>query len=173
MSEFRFPDPSEREKRARLIEMLDVGKVMVYVDPRRPGVDLPIHLRGQVAVPLNLSRRFGLDVFEIGPLSVKASLSFGGERHLCVLPYRAIFGYYGHSDGSRLVFADSVPPEVAVVEGERDEGRSSGAAAPKMKAAGPGDAREAVERSTDDTQASSDEAGSTDAKGRPTLRLIE
>jgi len=115
MTEIRFPDPAEREKRSRLLEMLDQGKVMIYVDPRRPGVDVPVHLRSEVAVPLNLSHRFGLSVFDVGPLAVKASLSFGGQRYLCVLPYAAIFGYVGHADGTRVVFADALPPEVSLI----------------------------------------------------------
>lgn len=122
MSDFRFPDSAEREKRARLLGMLDAGKVMVYVDPRVAGVDLPLQFSGQVAVPLNLSHQFGLEVFEIGPLAVRASLSFGGERHLCVLPYRSMFGLYGHADGTRVLFRDALPPEVALVEaGEETE----------------------------------------------------
>lgn len=153
MSEMRFPDTSEREKRARLLEMLDAGKVMVYVDPRRPGVDLPAQFKGQVAVPLNLSHRFALETFDIGPLAVRASLSFGGERHLCVLPYRAIFGFYGHADEERVVFTDDLPSEVIIAEPAAPSEAASGA--------GPAPTEEAPEPST------------PPAARRPGLRLVE
>lgn len=162
MSEIRFPDPSEREKRSRLVEMLDVGKVMVYIDPRHPGVEVPRHLRGQVAVPLNLSRRFQLETFDVGPLAVKASLSFGGTRYLCVLPYRAIFGLYGHADATRVLFADALPPEVAVVEAEEDPSAGpetdSGHEADASEGQGPADAA-VVEKNPE--------------RSAPALRLVE
>ncbi len=157
MSEFRFPDPQEREKRARLIEMLEVGKVMVYVNPARPGVDLPPHLQGQIAVPLNLSRRFQLETFEIGPLSVKASLSFGGERYLCVVPYGAVFGLYGHEDGTRLVFADAVPAEVAIVEPAEGAREQPAETAPEASA----------------ETGQPDESPTAEQRARPALRLVD
>lgn len=158
MSEMRFPDPSEREKRARLLEMLDAGKVMVYVDPRRPGVDLPPQFKGQVAVPLNLSHRFALETFEVGPLAVRASLSFGGERHLCVLPYRAIFGFYGHADSERVVFDDALPSEVLIAEPAAPADADAAESAEGVDA---GPAEEAPEPSA------------PPASGRPGLRLVE
>ncbi|MEZ4464594.1 MAG: hypothetical protein R3F43_08840 [bacterium] len=44
----RFPTATERERRARLIELLDEGKVLIQVAPRHPGVDLPAHLRDEL-----------------------------------------------------------------------------------------------------------------------------
>lgn len=161
MSEMRFPSPAEREKRARLLEMLDAGKVMVYVDPRRPGVDLPAQFNGQVAVPLNLSHRFALDTFDIGPLAVRASLSFGGERHLCVLPYAAMFGFYGHADQTRVVFADALPSEVIVAE-------APGAETPSQPTRARG------EQPGEETEAPSTKPAPTAPRpGRPGLRLVE
>lgn len=182
MSDFRFPDSAEREKRARLLTMLDTGKVMVYVDPRRPGVDLPRQFNGQVAVPLNLSHRFGLDVFEVGPLAVRANLSFGGQRHLCVLPYRAIFGLYGHADGSRVLFADALPPEVAVVEQdarEHDEAPEQAPPPAESPPTPPADPAGADGPSPGERPTSSGAAGEgADGPGKspsgpPFLRLVE
>ncbi len=108
----RFPDPSEREKRARLIALLDEGLVQVHVDARRDGVEVPAHLRDDPMLVLNLSRRFQLDVFEVGPLEVKASLSFGGNRQICVLPWSAVWAMSCDATGERAVFEDAIPPEL-------------------------------------------------------------
>lgn len=160
MIESRFPDPVEREKRRRINEMLDVGKTMLYVDPRNDGVDLPAHLMNEVAVPLNLSRAFGLDVFEVGPLDIRASLSFGGTRHLCVLPYRAIFGALNHVDGTRLVFPDALPPEVSVTATEQD-------------AAGADAEADTPLAETDKAAAEHAAAPSEPPPSRPHLRLVD
>lgn len=172
MSQMRFPSPAEREKRARLLELLDTGKVLVYLDPRRPGVDLPAHLMGEMTVPLNLSHRFGLPVFDIGPHEVRASLSFGGDRHLCVLPYSAIFGLFAHADGTRVVFADALPPEVALIA-ERAS-RAEDRQAPRgdgRDAAAPEDAPGTQLDSSAPPEAAA-EPDSTPPR-RPSLRLVD
>ena len=105
----RFPDPSEQKKRRLLQELLEAGLVSIVIDSSKAGVNLPKHLMGQEEVVLNLSRRFGLDVFEIGPIEVVASLSFAGERHRCVIPYRAMYAYLGKGEDNRYIFQDDLP----------------------------------------------------------------
>ena len=107
----RLPTPSEREKRARLRELLDVGMVMVHVDTRQENVDVPPHLAGEPALALNLSRRFKSPV-EVGPTQVKATLSFGGVRYECHLPWSAIFSMRSHVDDTHYIFPDDVPTEL-------------------------------------------------------------
>lgn len=112
MAETRFPSPVEREKRGKLVELLDEGKVLIGVDVSRDGVDLPAHLMERPVVRLALSRRFGLDVFEIGPHEVRANLSFGGVRHLCVVPWAAVFQMTSEVTDEDVVFADALSPPV-------------------------------------------------------------
>lgn len=112
MAEARFPSPAEREKRAKLVELLDDGKVLIGVDVTRDGVELPAHLMERPVIWLALSRRFGLDVFEVGPLEVRANLSFGGVRHLCVVPWTAVFQMTSEASGEEVVFADALSPPV-------------------------------------------------------------
>lgn len=112
MAEARFPSPAEREKRGKLVELLDEGKVLIGVDATRDGVQLPAHLMERPVVWLALSRRFGLDVFEVGPLEVRANLSFGGVRHLCVVPWAAVFQMTSEATGEEAVFADALSPPV-------------------------------------------------------------
>ncbi len=112
MAEARFPSPAEREKRGKLVELLDEGKVLIGVDVTRDGVELPPHLMERPVVWLALSRRFGLDVFEVGPLEIRANLSFGGVRHLCVVPWVAVFQMTSEATGEEAVFADALSPPV-------------------------------------------------------------
>lgn len=112
MTAARFPTPEERERRAQLIAMLDDGKVLVQLTPRHPGVDLPEHLRDEMAVGLALSRRFDLPVLDLGPLAIRASLSFNGSRYVCVIPWMAIFSLKSYVGTTHVFYPESVPPEL-------------------------------------------------------------
>lgn len=112
MTAARFPTPEERERRAQLIAMLDEGKVLVQLTPRHPGVDLPEHLRDEMAVGLALSRNFALPLLELGPLDIRASLSFNGSRYTCVVPWMAIFSLKSYVDSTHVFYPESVPPEL-------------------------------------------------------------
>lgn len=121
-----LPPSADREKRRVLEQLLDEGMVMVHLDARRDGVDVPEHLRSDPALALNLSHRFHLDVFDIGSDAVEASLSFQGRTYLCRLPWTAIFALTSHVTGRSIVFPTSVPPELrptllAAIEAHRDE----------------------------------------------------
>jgi stringent starvation protein B len=143
-----MPPPADREKRRLLESLLDEGLVMIHLDARRDGVDLPEHLRGQPSVALNLSRRFGLDVFEIGADAVLASLSFQGRVYLCRLPWPAVFLMTSHATERAYVFPASVPSEFPVL---LSEGTEEVAPAPEPEP----------------------EAPPEPPRGRPQLRLIK
>ena len=110
VKKMRFPTASEREKRAQLLELIDKGLISVTLDARRPGVQVPAQLAKNPALVLNLSRNFHLDILEFEPLVIKANLSFGGVRFLCVLPYEAI--YLASGSGKQLFFFNDAPQEI-------------------------------------------------------------
>ncbi len=110
VKKMRFPTASEREKRAQLLELIDQGLISVTLDARRPGVQVPAQLAKNPALVLNLSRNFHLDILEFEPLVIKANLSFGGVRFLCVLPYEAI--YLASGSGKQLFFFNDAPQEI-------------------------------------------------------------
>ena len=87
----RFPTESERLKRAKLIELLDVGLVSLGVWPFVDGVELPepLKLRGQLI--LHVSRDLNHEVLELGPLALRVMLSFNRQPRLCVLPWECIW----------------------------------------------------------------------------------
>ncbi len=107
----RLPNASERLKRGRLTSLLAQGKVLIQVDTRHDEVDVPEEVSGLPMVSFRLSHRFQLDVFEIGPLAVVASLSFDQGSHRCVFPWDAIFGMTAEASGETAIFEESAPSE--------------------------------------------------------------
>lgn len=100
------------EKKRELLEtLLEKGMVLVAVNGRFPGVDLPEHLRGDPQVNLNLSYRFGWPM-EVGEWGVRATLTFGGKPYDCALPWQAIFLAVSHVSQERYLFPADVPDEL-------------------------------------------------------------
>src|SRR5262249_21679917 len=85
--------------------------VMVTLDARRPGVDVPARFQGDSQLRLNLSYRFGqpMDVKDWG---VHATLTFSGVPHSCKLPWPAIYGMISHVTAEQYPFPEDVPDEV-------------------------------------------------------------
>ena len=84
-----FPSADDRTKREALIDLLDMGKVSVFIVSWFDGVDIPAHLKDQTIVHLHLSRRFESPP-EIGLKEIRATLSFGSDLYPCVLPWGAV-----------------------------------------------------------------------------------
>ena len=152
----RFPTESELSKRRVIQDLLQSGMITIQLDPRRAGVSVPCEYACQTALTLNLSHAFRLDVFEFGAFAIKASLSFSGDRHLCVLPYESIYAVVSQAEGKHLLFPEDVPVELKgdfLMDEEPDE---------EMEA---------------QLEAKSDQNGATDTSsersGRPHLRLIK
>ncbi|MBT9560109.1 MAG: hypothetical protein IV100_29040 [Myxococcales bacterium] len=101
-----------QEKRDAFERMLDLGKVMLHLDGRRFGVDVPDDHRDQHHLRLDFSYRFRLDVFQVNERGVTASLSFKGRNYLCKIPWTAVFGMYGHVNGQFLLWPEDAPAEL-------------------------------------------------------------
>lgn len=100
------------EKKQELVEkLLGEGMILVALDGRADGVDLPEHLRGDPQVRLNLSYRFGLPM-ETGPWGVHATLHFGGVPYDCKLPWSAIFLVYCHGTEEQYLFPLDLPADL-------------------------------------------------------------
>lgn len=97
------------DKKRELLEvLLDKGMTLVAVDGGATGVDLPAHLRGDPQVRLNLSYRFGLPI-ELDDHGVRATLTFGGVPHDCVIPWQAIYLAHSHVSEEQFLFIADVP----------------------------------------------------------------
>jgi stringent starvation protein B len=161
-------------KRECLEKLLAEGMVFLQLDPRVSGVDLPAHLRRQAVVGLNLSLNFRIDVFEIDDEGVRASLSFQGQRHLCVLPFEAIF-LMGLAEGEgTFVFPESAPPELrarlmsAMAQAEAGAAAAAAAGAPRPSTAAVDESAPEEDEDLDD-----EPPPPPPPRGRPQLRLVK
>lgn len=98
-------------KKSVLEELLDLGMVLVALDARVQGVDVPGHLGRDPQLRLNLSFRFGLPM-SLDPWGIKATLTFGGVPYACRFPWKAIYLLVSHVNGEPYLFPDEVPAEL-------------------------------------------------------------
>ena len=105
---------SVSRKKTALESRLRDGRVQVHLDSTIEGVILPDYLMGQVQVILNLSYGFKPEVFLIDELGVQVTLSFGGKKFLCVLPWACVYVMQtldskGTIAGESEIFIESLP----------------------------------------------------------------
>ena len=103
----RIPD-----KKQVLLAFLERGVAMIHLDARRPGVKVPLQHRAEAHLRLNLSYRYRIPDFDIADAGVQATLSFGGQPFLCVLPWPSIFGITSQANGDGQVWPEDLPVEV-------------------------------------------------------------
>ncbi len=97
-------------KKSVLSELLEQGMVLVTLDARVPGVDVPKHLRDDAQLRLNLSYRFGLPM-DLDDWGVVATLTFAGTPYTCRMPWTSIYLLVSHVTGRPILFPADVPPE--------------------------------------------------------------
>ena len=95
-----------KHKRQLLELLLRHGMVKLLVDPMAKDVEVPPKYRIPEALPLNLSKRFPNTDMVINDECVDVSLTFGGDRFRCHLPWEAI-AQIGAATGSTPL----APPE--------------------------------------------------------------
>ena len=112
----------------RFAGMIEHGLVLVTLDTRSPGVDVPEIFRGTPQLHLSFSRRFGLEDFDYDENCVRATLSFDHGDHRCVVPWAAVYGLTCESIDERVAFPESFPqellallPELASLDPETSE----------------------------------------------------
>lgn len=94
----------DRSKLTIFRRIIDDGMVMVTLDTRVEGVDVPPKFRGLPELRLNFSYLFQLPDFEYDAGGVRGSLSFQGQRYRCVVPWPAVFMLYSHETSEVFVF---------------------------------------------------------------------
>jgi stringent starvation protein B len=138
--------PALPAKRHVVDELLESGAVLVHVDARVEGVDVPDRFRGDPKLVL----RFGYNLSPAVPdLAVddeqmSGTLTFGGVPHRCVLPWYAVYAVVSDTNSRGLVWPDDVPDDVigelagAGPHDEADEPEGAGATAATSAKAAPG-----------------------------------
>ncbi len=98
-------------KKTVLEQLLEQGMVLVALDARVHGVDVPTHLGKDPQLRLNLSYRFGLPM-TVEDWGVAATLTFAGVPYSCRFPWAAIFLLVSHVSGQPYLFPDDIPAEL-------------------------------------------------------------
>ena len=111
-------------KKSVLEELLEQGMVLVALDARVEGVEVPSHLHLDPQLRLNFSYRFGLPM-DINAWGVAATLTFAGVPFECRIPWGAVFLLVSHVSGQPYLFPDDIPAEL-LSQGEGPEGLHKG-----------------------------------------------
>ena len=105
----RLPTPNERQVKRSVENALSSGKIFLHINLAEGGVDVPQSFSGDETLTLSLSRRFPDIQLQLTPITLKAKLSFGGERYPCVIPYSSIFGIANPNEEEQEWFPAAAP----------------------------------------------------------------
>lgn len=106
------PPEGNEEKLGVFSDMVDRGTVLVTLDPRAEGVQVPPQFGDQPRLNLNFCHMFGIPDFEYDEWGVRASLSFSGVDYFCDIPWTAVFMMRPHGVNDVQLFPQSLPPEM-------------------------------------------------------------
>lgn len=98
-------------KKELLVRLLDRGKVMIHLDARQEGVDVPEQYTDDADLRLNISYRFQYGDLAVSDSEVRTTLSFSGRAHTCRIPLDAVFAMFSHVSGESFFFPTDAPPE--------------------------------------------------------------
>ncbi len=98
------------EKQSVLAKWFEGDHVLLHLDARREGVDVPVAFRTNHSLTLKVSGLFQ------GPTtwndqSIVALLKFNGEYYRCVIPWNAIWGMTS-SQSEQKIWPEDLPTEV-------------------------------------------------------------
>lgn len=125
-----------KEKFEAVNKLLDEQEyVLVHINLKAQGYELPDHLLGHPTVTLKLSRWFRGNL-AVNEDKIVTELLFNGNYFTCVIPYESIWGMTNPA-GETMIWADAIPPEVygSLLSLERTEKSARPAAAPQRKKA--------------------------------------
>ena len=100
-------------KKAVALDLLERTSVFVHLDPRRPGVIVPLVFakQPQLVLQIGLNMAITNPDLEVNENGISCTLSFNRRPHLCRLPWSAIYALIGQ-EGGGMVWPEDVPPEV-------------------------------------------------------------
>jgi hypothetical protein len=110
-------DPAPRyslpPKKDVCLALLEVGKVRVCLDPRRPGVIVPLHFRQQPQLALDIGLNMPVPIHDllVDDQGVACTLSFNRSPFYCVLPWSSVYALLDE-EGRGAVWQEDVPGEL-------------------------------------------------------------
>ncbi len=95
------------------LALLEVGKVRVCLDPRRPGVIVPLHFRQQPQLALDIGLNMPVPIHDllVDDQGVACTLSFNRSPFYCVLPWSSVYALLDE-EGRGAVWQEDVPGEL-------------------------------------------------------------
>jgi stringent starvation protein B len=108
--------PERPSKQEAFLALLREGWTSLHLDARRPGVIVPVHLRGEAHLVLQYGHDLPIAIpdLEIDEYGVRATLSFSKTPHLTVVPWSAVY-VVACDDGRGVLYHEDVPDDVSIV----------------------------------------------------------
>ncbi|MEO6572543.1 MAG: ClpXP protease specificity-enhancing factor SspB [Polyangiaceae bacterium] len=104
------PLPPKKEVALALLER---SSVHIHLDPRAPGVLVPIGFKSQPQLVLQVGLNMPVPIpdLRLDEDGLSCTLSFNRAPFHCVVPWKSVYAMVG-DDGRGMVWPDDVPPEV-------------------------------------------------------------
>jgi stringent starvation protein B len=120
-------------KKAVALDLLERTSLFVHLDPRRPGVIVPLVFakQPQLVLQIGLNMAISIPDLEVSDSGISCTLSFNRRPHFCRLPWSAIYALIGQ-EGGGMVWPEDVPPEV--VAQQRSAAKKEPARKPSLRA---------------------------------------
>lgn len=101
------------DKRAGMVELVEMERLAVYVDPKAKGVKLPPYLHDAPYVVLDLGHDMPTPIkdLQFSDTTIDGELSFHRQPFRVKIPYAAVFGYVSHTTKKGGLYADQIPKE--------------------------------------------------------------
>ncbi|HKO91190.1 MAG TPA: ClpXP protease specificity-enhancing factor SspB [Polyangiaceae bacterium] len=130
--------PPLPQKKAVALDLLERTSLFVHLDPRRPGVIVPLVFgkQPQLVLQIGLNMAIAIPDLEVNDTGISCTLSFNRRPHLCRLPWSAIYALIGQ-EGGGMVWPEDVPPEV--VAQQRSASKKEPPRKPALRAVDGGD----------------------------------
>lgn len=122
------PLPSKR----RVIQgmMTREPAVLIHLDPRRPGVDVPDHLSRSGSLVLRFGKNLTPPIpdLEVDDRQISGTLAFDGAGYRCRVPWSAVYAAIAEHGQRGIVWAEDAPAEIRKLwEAAADHGESPAA----------------------------------------------
>lgn len=150
--------PPLPSKKAVALDLLERTSLFVHLDPRRPGVIVPLVFakQPQLVLQIGLNMAIAIPDLEVGETGISCTLSFNRRPHFCRLPWSAIYALIGQ-EGGGMVWPEDVPPEV-VAQQRSAAKKEPPARKPALRAVDGGSAATSREADSADRHGESEEA---------------
>ncbi len=101
------------EKRAGMVELVEMEWITVYVDPKAKGVKLPPYLHDAPYVVLDVGHDMPTPIkdLQFSDNGIEGELVFHRQPFRVRVPYAAVFGYVSHTTQKGGLYADQIPKD--------------------------------------------------------------